>query len=324
MNMSNWITAEGNSPAPASNLLNADQSGKAQTVVGNSGLEVVGSKLTSHKGVEHTEGSAPTHYQGSVLATAKTEGGGVIVARSVRATDQVTLPGGMATRAEVAAHMGYLVRNPDGTFSDVPPSPTLKNPADVVTSNTPQAEPSADDEDGIEIGEEGAAAFKAITETVMPGDAIKAMDEILQRGEVSDNTLARMASMASEEPEQMVEKINAAHQGFYEAASAHMATLGVTDGDAFMSFLGSNPQQMQQMAEAARAWMMNGDTRGMDDVASRFMEQADQHMSEEVREALAEAGLEYQQTADGRLMVIVDGVPVPWNVAVRQQIIRFL
>lgn len=329
--MSEWISATTGEPAITTSPLRTE-TGKpheANAVVGNGGLELTirhgKGTLTGGGGFE-VKNAADETYRGSVMATAATEGGGIIVNRAVRSNDRVTLPEGITTSAAVAASMGFLVRNHDGTFSDVPSKSVLKDPTEASMPGKPDASPegSTDDaQDGFTIGDEGEAAMTAIIDSVGDGVATLAMDEVLQLGEVSERTLNRMAVQAGVEPAEIAAQINAAHQGFHEAATARMAARGVTEEDAFMAFLGDNPQVAGKMFEGARS-LVRGSTGGIDEVADAFLEQADRYMPDAVKDALEDAGSQWQQGDNGRLFVVTeDGMRVPFNVAVRQQVIRF-
>lgn len=162
-----------------------------------------------------------------------------------------------------------------------------------------------------------------ILDSVTQRASIKAMDEILQLGEVNENTLTRMASHAGLSPDEMSEKIEAAHLAFYGAASDYMAERGVVDEDAFAAFIAQNPQHMQGLTEAARSLVMNNDPTGFDGLADAFLEQADVFMTEEAKDALDAAGLGWAEVPGGGHKVIYEGVPVSRNVAVRQRLITF-
>lgn len=162
-----------------------------------------------------------------------------------------------------------------------------------------------------------------IRESVTPGDSIRAMDEVLQLGEVNENTLTRMASHAGLSPDEMSEKIEAAHSGFYDAASDYMAERGVVDEDAFAAFIAQNPQHMQGLTDAARSLVMNNDPTGFDGLADAFLEQADVFMTDEAKDALDAAGFEWAEVPGGGLKVIYEGMPVSWKVAARQRLITF-
>jgi hypothetical protein len=125
----------------------------------------------------------------------------------------------------------------------------------------------------------------------------------------------------------MAAQIEAAHQGFYDTASAHLADHGVVNEEAFQAYLGDNPQQMQKLIETSRGLMSSSDasvTDGLTDIAASFVESGDKYMPQDVKDALDEVGFDYETGPNGRILVRIDGYPVPWNVAVRQGLITFL
>ncbi|UWP91404.1 hypothetical protein K3X13_10010 [Aliiroseovarius crassostreae] len=317
--MSEWITATGETQTNTqSNLLPEDaqrgpiiETSMHAEVIFREGegfyVEHVGQEYQADQGVNTNDG---------ILASARTEGGGLIHGRNVIASDQVILPGGMPTSAGVAADLGFLVRNPDGTFSEGTSS------AEHGSDNSNDATNNEASE--FHIGDEGEVAMDTIVEKVEPGAAIAALNEVLANGQVSDGTLQRMAASAGMEPHQIAEMVNTAHAGFHEAATDHMANLGVTDEEAFDAFLNENPHAFGKLAEGARALVMGQGTEGLDTVASQFMEQADRYMTEDVIVALDTAGFEHRPDGKGGLIVITnDGMQVPFQVAVRQKIVRF-
>jgi hypothetical protein len=163
-----------------------------------------------------------------------------------------------------------------------------------------------------------------IVNSVDQGAPIDAISEVLELGEVSDKTLARMATAQGIEPEQAAELVNTAHQGFYDAASDHMANLGITNDAAFGAFVQDNPQAYGKLAEAARELFMNNDTNGLDAIAGQFMEQADHYMQEDVMVALNAAGFEHRSDGRGGLIVITNsGLDMSFQVAVREGIVTF-
>ncbi len=337
MSNSNWITAAGETPDGDTNLTPEAQRGQATAVVGGRGLETRTapngeSYILENRNQGYTNG-ADEGFQGSVIATARTEGGSLIMSRPPTVSDRVTLPNGMTTNISAAIHAGYLTRNSDGSFSDVKTPETLKNPADTAPFGKPQETPEggadeAEKQDEVfTIGEEGEEALTSIFQSVPQGDIVRATDEILQLGGVSDNTLARMASIAGIEPEAMAAQIATAHQGFYDTASAHLEKHGVVNDEGFQAYLSDHPQQMRALIEASRGLLSSSHANvlgGLTDVAASFVENGDTYMPEEVKAALDEAGFSYEMGVNGRLMVKIDGYPVPWNVAVRQGLIKFL
>ncbi|WP_299789451.1 hypothetical protein [uncultured Marivita sp.] len=334
--MSEWFTADG-TPSPSTSNLTPEAffaeepASRARYEVGGRGLEVKtpfdggAARLVASQNTEYQAGE-DLGYQGSIIGSAKTEGGSPIVNRKVTLQDRVTLPGGMTTNVAAAVQIGLLVRNADGSFSDVVQPETLKNPAEIARYGAPEGGPEAEPEaaeQAFDLGDAGREALSVLSETTMPGDQIRAMDEVLQLGGVSENTMARLASQAGMEPEQMGEIINTLHQAYYDAATDHLAAHGVTNEDAFEAFLGDNPRLAREVLDGARALVMTNDTNALTDVADAFLEQADRYMPQDVTAALNEVGLPYRMDG-GRVFVNFDGQDVPWSIAVRQKLLKFL
>jgi hypothetical protein len=335
--MSNgWIDADGNRETSTSNLVDPDKAAQHRpnpTTRGVSREVQMPFDGGPAKVVEQRNGEynawVPEGYNGSVIGSARTAGGDMIMNRRVTSQDRVTLPQGIQTSVAVAANMGYLVRNGDGTFSDAPEKMTIKDPTAGVPTGKPDAaapdhEGDGDAEGGFAIGDDGEAAMKSIVDSVLPGDAIKALDEVLKLGGVSDNTLSRMASHAQVEPEVIAEQLAAAHQGFYDATLAHLEEGGVANLDAFEAFIRSTPQAFEKLTKGARDLVMSNKTEEIDSLRDAFIEKADIYMPADVTDALDEAGYDWRKLPDGRIQVNIGGMDVPWQVAVRQQHIRFI
>ncbi len=334
MSSTNWITAQGEVPDGDTNFVPEAQRGQGNAIVGGSGLEVRtdpsgNSYIVENVSQEHHHGRG-AEYSGSVIATARTVGGGAIVSRPVHHTDLVSLPGMGQTTVAAATSAGLLTLNADGSYADVTTPETLKNPTDSIPFNNPQENPEDGPQDttsAFTIGEAGEEAMTALVESVPQGDMIRVTDEILQLGAVSENTLARIAGHAGIEPEAMAAQIEAVHSGFYETATAHLADHGVVNEDAFQAYLGDNPHQVQKLLETSRGLMTSPSasaTDGLTDIADAFVENGDIYMPEDVKAALEEVGFDYIIGDNHRILVMIDGMPVPWHVAVRQRLIKFL
>jgi len=227
----------------------------------------------------------------------------------------------MATRVEVAVSLGYLQRNPDGSYSETPMAAAAAGGGGSGDDGDDEKEPAPAE---FTLGDEGEPVMTEIVQSFQPGLTIAAMDEILQRGEVSSSRLAALASQAGLEPHEVAEKFNAAHAAFYDAATSRMETLGVTDEDAFEAFVKDHPQQYQAMVKGARDLVMSNSTKGLDAVADAFLERADHYMAEDVKDALEAAGYGHKPDGRGGLLVVLNGgAQVPFQVAVRQKIITF-
>lgn len=83
---------------------------------------------------------ADTQTGPGVLGSARTPGG--FPTMHVNAASIVTLPNGMQTTAKVAAGLGYLKGNGDGTFSDIAPA---------ASDSNPQAQPQAQQQSSPQV-----------------------------------------------------------------------------------------------------------------------------------------------------------------------------
>lgn len=323
--MSEWMTPNGRA-STTSNLApdNVPFGAKAETSshieIQQRGDETIHIDNTSR---EYTADPSQMDESAGIMSTARTESGGFIMSRSVGAKDLVSIPGFGPTRVEVAAHLGYLTRNPDGSYTETQKA-TSVTAAETAKTAAAKAEAKADTPATFTIGDEGEAVMTEIVQSFQPGVTIAAMDEILQRGEISTDRLSQLASQAGLEPGQVAEKFGAAHAAFHEAASAHLEGLGVVDDDAFEAFINENPEARRNLGKAARDLVVSNSTQGLDAVADAFLEKADRYMADDVKAALEEAGYGHQTDGLGGLLVVLNsGAQVPFNVAVRQKIITF-
>jgi hypothetical protein len=132
-------------PAPAQSQ-QAQEMGTFRTVAGGN---------VEHSGYSSTTISSQP-LAGSIVATARTA-----VGPASHCTDACTveLPGGMRTDAKTAATLGYLVRNPDGSYSDV------QSTAAQAQQGQQQEQPQADPDAAV-IPDEEAIAFNQAAESI--------------------------------------------------------------------------------------------------------------------------------------------------------------
>jgi hypothetical protein len=322
-NNSGWVTTSGETQSTGSNLLNIETSREPQAVVGKGGIEINGSgPVHRHAPAAYVSGQeAPADE--TIMGTVKASHGGQLIDRVPNGRDLVSI-GGMQTTIDAAVASGFLVRNQDGSFSDKAAPVKLRNPVAEAEATKPAEK--EDTKKGIEnalnLSSETTDALTKIATTAMQGDTIKAMDSIILNGDVDKNTLSRIASQMSIEPEDAQALLAQAAHGFYEAAEDLLGAGGI-DSEAFSAFANSDPANAAKLAEASRALVMTNDTAGLKEMATSFYESADKFMPEETRQALTDAGFDYRDGPDG-LKVMVNGVPVSFNVAVKQQIIKFI
>jgi hypothetical protein len=320
-NNSGWTTAIDTPADPTSNLMNTDAPREPQYVVGNGGLEIIGNgEVTRNSPVSYTQGQDDT-FDGTIMSTVKAAHGGQIIDRSPNGNDIVSI-GGMTTSINAAVAAGLLVRNQDGTFSDKAAPVTLNDPTDKVAKQPEEEAPKAEPE-GVSFGEEGDTAMHELMSGQNPSDLFKTVDSILQYGEMNQQTIERMASMAQIEPHEMEAKVATVWAGAAEAAADVLYEGGAGNEEAFEAFIAAKPQRQQEMIEAARNFFVHHKTEGLETMAEAYLTQMDRYAGDDAREMLADAGYAFADKPDGGLHVVIDGSKVSWEVAVKQKIITF-
>jgi hypothetical protein len=324
--MSGWINASGEEENTTTNLHNPDLPTAAPSETRFAGGWVSGStgEITPDVGgKEYTLRPNDDESKG-LMSTARTQAGSMIMGRAPRGTDVIKIHG-MPVDLNNAASLGYVTRNPDGSFSDNTAPATLKDPTAGAQAKAPApaaAEPKGQPE-GVTFGEAGDAAMADLMAGQNPGDLYKTVDSVLHYGDVDKGTIGRMASRAGVEPEAMQAQVAAVWQGAYDAASDFMADAGIENGDAFQAFVTSNPQLRANMMEAARNYFVHHKSEGLQTMADAYIPQMDRYEGARVREMLTEAGYQFADKPGGGLFVMVNGTPVSWEVAVKQKIITF-
>uniref|UniRef100_UPI003F6FC8B3 hypothetical protein n=1 Tax=Marivita sp. TaxID=2003365 RepID=UPI003F6FC8B3 len=262
---------------------------------------------------------------GGLMATARTTSGAPIMNRIPNGNDLVKY-GGMEFSLNVAANMGLVQRNPDGTYSDKEASAALKDPASQAQAQTKADNAQGKTESaasGVSFGEAGDTVMKELMSAQNPGDLFKSIDSVIHTGNLDKGTIERMASMAGVEPEEMMAQVTTVWQGAYDAATDFMADVGIEDEGAFTAFLNDNPKLQANLMESARNFFVHHKTEGLQTMADAYLPQMDRYEGDRVRAMLTDAGYDHTTDGKGRVRVNIDGASVGWDVAVQQRIITF-
>lgn len=324
--MTNWITATGAEEAPTSNTADRSMVSTFQSEVGKGGgWESAGNgKAVSNPSTSYQNQANDDESRG-VMATARSAAGSPIMSRNPNG-DDIVMYQGTGIPLNVAANMGLVVRNADGSFSDKETPVGLKDPTAAAKAQAPAEKPTEDpkgEPEGITFGEAAEESLQELMAGQNPGDLIKTMDSVLQHGDIDQNTINRMASMAGVEPEQMAEQVATVWHGAYDAATDYMSDFGIENEDAFQAFITSDTRRQVAMMEAARNFFMHNKTEGLATMAEAYLPSMDCYEGDRVKEMLTEAGYEFADKPDGGINIIVNGQPISWDVAVKQKIVTF-
>jgi hypothetical protein len=318
--MTNWITATGDVEASASTIADKSITSQIKTEVGNGGGwqsagdgNAVSNPSTSYQARANDDDS------GGVMATVRSPSGSPLMSRSPNGSD-IIMYQGMGIPLSVAANMGLVNRNPDGSFSDKEAPAALKDPTAKARAKAPAEGKTQGATDGVTFGEAAEATLSELMAGQMPGDLIKTMDSVLLTGDVDAATIGRMASMDGSEPAEMAEKVATVWQGAYDAASDFM---GIENGEAFQAFITSDTRRQADMIEAARNFIMHNKTEGLQTMADAYLPAMDRYDGSRVKAMLTEAGYQFADRPGGGVNVMVNGQPISWEVAVKQKIITF-
>jgi hypothetical protein len=259
------------------------------------------------------------------MASVKSPQGGPIGDRNPNGNDIVSI-GGMTTSISSAVYAGLLVRNADGSYSDPAQPIVLKDPAASLrpkeATQSPEGQQLVEPSE-VSFGKDADEAMQEILSEQNPGEIYKTIDSVLFHGDLHQPTIERMASKAGIEPDEMQAKLETVWSGAYEEAMNHMSAHGVGNDDAFEAFLRDNPRFASEMTDAARNYFVHHQTGGLESVAGEYLAKADRYDTDHMKELLTEAGYDFEDAPEGGLRVRLAGTSVPWEVAVKQQIITF-
>ena len=323
--MSNWITATGEVEASASTLANRDLPSSIKMERGNGGgWETNGHGPTKHNPSSEYQNRANDDESGGVMATVRSPQGSPIMSRSPNGKD-IVMYQGMGIPLSVAANMGLVTRNPDGSFSDKEAPAALKDPAAEARTKAPAEEKTKGETDAVTFGEEAQAALQELlaTQQHQPGNMFRAVDSVLNSGDLDMTAIERMASIEGVEPAEMRAKVETVWQGAYDTASDIMADAGVENGEAFQAFITSDTRRKADMVEAARNFFVNGKPEGLHAMAEAYLPAMDRYEGSRVKAMLTDAGYQFADRPGGGVNVMVNGQPISWEVAVKQKIITF-
>lgn len=318
--MANWITATGEIEGSASTLTSPD----SPAPLGGSGISDGG-----FRGRDTSAGftaRANDDESDGIMATVRSQAGSPIMTRNPNGNDLIKYQGATIT-LDVAAHLGLVTRNPDGSFSDKTTPAALKDPtAGAKAPANKASEEKAEGEDGtVTFGEKAQATLQELlaTQKHHPGNMFRAVDSVLHTGDLDATALERMASIEGVEPAEMRAKVETVWQGAYDTGTDILAEAGIEDEDAFQAFITSDPRRKSEFTEAARNFFVHSKPEGLRTMAEAYLPAMDRYEGARVKAMLNEAGWQFAEKAGGGINVIVHGTQVPWEVAVKQKIITF-
>jgi hypothetical protein len=230
-----------------SNIWDGGDNSAGSSTIGQYGMDV-----------SYTEGSLlPTRIEaasdlGGFSATTAT-GGPVADLASLQGSDLVTV-GGETMSAEVALHLGLLVRDPrSGMIRSPDANEARANAAEQEQQNDEEAPPALDEHSEAIMSE----AFDAA-----PGETLSAANDIMDAGAVSEHNLAQLASRLGVEPGEVAARVEHARAAYaHEAATTAARRVGVSLGIAEAALAHAREHAHSELKQAAEQHLHSGKPR---------------------------------------------------------------
>jgi hypothetical protein len=217
--------------------------------------------------------------------------------------DSIVRVGGLEMKASIAERMGLLVRDSGGYRSAAP----------SVPSSSQQGTQEARNDEGAAsdtplLSDDVQATLRGYNEAA-GGDTTKAALELLDAGEITTGTLAKIASARGVEPAQVLADAEQIEAGFRAQAQA---VIGDETGETLATAAHLFPAEYDR---AVRAQALQGDTSGFVALAQRVTD----HAIRNAQSLEAADGLTVRKVGAEYVVAGLDGVPgeIPVRQAVR-------
>lgn len=260
--------------------------------------------------------SADFVQEGDIVSTALNSYGAPIIDRPLQEGDTIEYMG-MRLEVSQAARSGLLSKNLVGEFVS-----TDVGNAGAGDGGEAEAK-EAPATDVLRMDDASEAAMDTLVLETTPTTQAAAIEEIAANGDISPNTINRLASEAGVTPEEMADKIETVHAGFYTEIAARMEGLGVHDMEGFGEWIASDGRLSAESQEATRALLRDNATEGFEALASKYVSALDTIDPEAVLGACEEAGIETFRGVNGSLVLTIPGHgQASWREAVQLGVIK--
>nr|WP_111300821.1 hypothetical protein [Paracoccus saliphilus] len=247
--------------------------------------------------------------------TVRNDRGHPVIDRAYRGTDKVNLPGVGGVSLDMAAQLGFVTRNADGTFSFSSEAGSDRAGAsDSQPQGNPQRRPEGDQEaapseaESFRISDSGEEAMTALCGTLSQDIQMAAINAVVETGSIDPEMIECMAQRSGADPGELARQIETVHGGFYDAVMDRVGTLGVHDADMFGDFINTDSRMGREMQKAVRDIVMHNDPSGFDGLAQRFTQGLDVIDPEAVTDALKAAGVPHRKHQDsGQILLTLPG-----------------
>ncbi len=224
--------------------------------------------------------------------------------------DSLVMIQGREVKASIAESLGLIRKSANGyeeaSASATPPSEAVNE----ASADMGEALPSTQTE----------AVLSEFANRAMPGDQVRAVQEFIAGGEVSEGTISRAASQMGLEPAQVQKMIGDVTEGFRVQAAATMSKHGITDADVVFEW--ARQEAPEKLRDAMRAQAFDRSTAGYAALAKEYVSSLDVIDPDTVMSAQFGEGITAVRGPRGVLLNIEGFGQVPYRIALQQGLIK--
>jgi len=225
-----------------------------------------------------------------------------------------SIPGDMM-RLSQAVSAGYLMKNPDGTYSAPGDAPSVQQALEDSKSTQEGDEDEAFHPELQSEPIESEEVLGALVERVDGNDQTAAISQLIDTGELSEDLVGRVAGNLGLDPNTLQGGMGKIRADFEAQARTTIATTGI-DPDAIIDWAHENEPALMRQAMMDQATKRT--TSGYLDVAQEYLTRLDTIDPESILSAGFHDGIKAHQGGDGRIVLTLsNGSTVLWKDAVK-------
>jgi hypothetical protein len=253
-----------------------------------------------------------------VLATGRSQTGNPRHMSELTPTDLVTING---TPLEVrsALRLGYLDGGP-GNYRDT--GLAAKEAGRSGAQEAPKAE-AKPDYTGNETAFDDHRAENLLGSIVggtHAGAQIRAMVDVIGKGEVSADTIRAMADTTGVSPQQLQADLAQVQDAFAGQAVKALRAGGVTDADAFVAW--AEQHHRGEFRDAMSQHVMDRNPKAYAKLVGKYLASGDGSIPDDIMEATSSSGVRVRKV-DGQVVLDLPGIgTMSYAAAVRQGVVR--
>jgi hypothetical protein len=230
---------------------------------------------------------------------------------TLQPTDVISVAG-TETTVQNAASLGLIEQGPNGRWLLVP-----DGAARAVANEQPQ---EAYEDAGEALPNAAAEQDLAdLASTITPTTQVALAQQIIADGSINQNTLARAAGEAGQEPGVIGERINTVVQSFQAQTDSMLKGLGADDTSQFYQWAQEN--HPQELRKAMTDQVMERTTRGYQPLFNQYVETLADHSAEDVLNASYGSGITARMEGKQVLLNIPGYGTMPYRSAIKAGLI---